>query len=401
MDLAQIPEQHGIDLDRWMYYLKEMNIAFINSFEEGKKGQATGQLANKFNQFQAIDLSLSQSIQQYINMLDYIKQQIAFVSGVTPQRLGAINNSELVGNVERSVNQSSLITEYLYEAHAEVKRRAYTAMIEVAKIAYKKGLQAQYVLDDMGIEMLNLEENEFESSEFNVFVTNNTKDLELKGKLDQLVQVALQSEKVDLSAIVETLMNDSPRDIVRLLQRKEEEFYKRQADNSKAQQEHEMKVEAIQQQMHAEQVELDHLKLDQERYIAELNNETKIQVAEIGVFARQENLDQNNNGIPDPSEIAANALKQQELSSKQFLEQHKISHDKKKHDEILAQKDKELRMKQELENKKIKAIEVQNKSQELMQKREHALKEKEMKNKLEVEKMKIAAARAKASKTKK
>ena len=196
-------------------------------------------------------------------------------------------------------------------------------------------------------------------------------------------------------------MNDSPRDIVRLLQRKEEEFYKRQAESSKAQQEHEMKVEAIQQQMHAEQVELDHLKLDQERYIAELNNETKIQVAEIGVFARQQDLDQNDNGIPDPSEIAANALKQQELSSKAFLEQHKISYDKKKHDEILAQKDKELRMKQELENKKIKAIEVQNKSQELMQKREHALKEKEMKNKLEVEKMKIAAARAKASKTKK
>ena len=54
-----------------------------------------------------------------------------------------------------------------------------------------------------------------------------------------------------------------------------------------------------------------------------------------------------------------------------------------------------------MENKKIKAIEVQNRSQELMQKRDHQLKEKEMKNKLEVEKMKIAAARAKASKTKK
>jgi hypothetical protein len=162
-----------------------------------------------------------------------------------------------------------------------------------------------------------------------------------------------------------------------------------------------MKVEQLQQQMHAEQVELDHLKLDQERYIAELNNETKIQIAEIGVFARQENLDQNANGIPDPSEIAANALKQQELSSKAFLEQSKLGHDKAKHDAQLAQKDKEIRMKNELENKKIEAIRVQNKSQELIQKRQAELKEKEMKNKLEVEKMKIAAARAKASKPKK
>jgi hypothetical protein len=186
-----------------------------------------------------------------------------------------------------------------------------------------------------------------------------------------------------------------------LLQRKEEEFYKRQADNSKAQQEHEMKVESIQQQMHAEQVEMDHLKLDQERYIAELNNETKIQVAEIGVYSRQENLDQNANGIPDPSEIADNALKQQELGSKMFLEQSKLGNDRSKHDALLAQKDKESRLKNELENKKIQAIRVQNQSQEKIAAASNKLKEKEMKNKVEIEKMKLAAARAKAAKTKK
>lgn len=398
MDLAQIPESHGIDIDRWLYYLKEMNIAFINSFEEGKKGSATGQLANKFNQFQAIDLSLSQSIQQYINMLDYIKQQVAFVSGVTPQRLGAINNSELVGNVERSVNQSSLITEYLYEGHAEVKRRAYTAMIEVAKICYKKGLAAQYVLDDMGLEMLTLEENEFENSEFNVFVTNNTKDLELKAKLDQLVQVALQSEKVDLSAIVETMMNDSPRDIVRLLQRKEEEFYKRQSDNNKAQQEHEMKVEQMQQQMHAEQVDLDNRKLDQERYIAEEINATKIQVAEIAVYNKQQDLDLNDNGIPDPSEIAANALKQQEISSRSFMEQTKLGYEKSKNDAQLALKDKEMKLKNELENKKLEAIKVQNRNQIELANKKAKLDKEMMAEKVKIEKMKIAAAKSKNNK---
>jgi hypothetical protein len=391
MDLAQIPASHGIDMDRWLYYLKEMNIAFINSFEEGKKGAATGQLANKFNQFQAIDLSLSQSIQQYINMLDYIKSQVAFVSGVTPQRLGAINNSELVGNVERSVNQSSLITEYLYEAHAEVKRRAYTCLIEVAKIAYKKGLVAQYMLDDTSIELLQLEENEFENSEFSVFVTNNTKDLELKAKLDQLVQVALQSEKVDLSTIVETLINDSPRDIIRMLQRKEEEFYQRQSEQGKAQQEHQMQIEQLQKQMHDEQVELDHLKLDQDRYIAEQNNETRIQVAEIAVFNKQQDIDLNDNGIPDSSEIAANALAQQELSSRMFLEQSKIGHDRSKHEAQIALKDKEIKLKNELENKKIEAIKIQNANQIELANKKAKLDREMMDKKMQIEKMKIAS----------
>jgi hypothetical protein len=324
-------------------------------------------------------------------MLDYIKSQVAFVSGVTPQRLGAINNSELVGNVERSVNQSSLITEYLYEAHAEVKRRAYTCMIEVAKIAYKKGLVAQYMLDDTSIELLQLEENEFENSEFSVFVTNNTKDLELKAKLDQLVQVALQSEKVDLSAIVETLINDSPRDIIRLLQRKEEEFYKRQADQGKSQQEHQMQIEQLQKQMHDEQVEFDHLKLDQERYIAEQNNETKIQVAEIAVFNKQQDIDLNDNGIPDSSEIAANALAQQELSSRMFLEQSKIGHDKSKHEAQIALKDKEIKLKNELENKKIEAIKIQNANQIELANKKAKLDREMMDKKMQIEKMKIAS----------
>ena len=39
------------------------------------------------------------------------------------------------------------------------------------------------------------------------------------------------------------------------------------------------------------------------------NNQTKIQVAEINVYSRQENLDADMNGIPDPIEIAAQSLK--------------------------------------------------------------------------------------------
>ena len=250
----------------------------------------------------------------------------------------------------------------------------------------------------MAIEMLTLEENEFENSEFNVFVTNNTKDLELKAKLDQLVQVALQSEKVDLSAIVETLMNDSPRDIVRLLQRKEEEFYQRQSENGKAQQEHEMKIEQMQQQMHAEQVEFDHLKLDQERYIAEEINATKIQVAEIAVYNKQQDLDLNDNGIPDSSEIAANALKQQELSSRSFIEQSKLGHDKSKHEAQLALKDKEMKLRNELENKKLEAIKVQNKNQIELSNKKHAADKLMMDKKMEIERMKIAAAKSKNNK---
>jgi hypothetical protein len=433
MDLAQIPRSEGMDIERWMYYLRAMKIAFINSFEEGKKGSATGQFAsNRFNQFTQIDLTLANTIQQYIQTLDYIKQQVAFISGVSPQRLGAIDTRELVGNVERSVQQSALITEYLFDSHDEVKRRCYIALIECAKIAYKGGKKIQYILDDMGMELLDLEEGEFEDTEFNVFMSSATKDNQLKNDAKQLFTLAIQNDKADLSTIVDSLINDSPRDMLRTIQRAEQEKYARDKAAQDAEQATAQKqIEAQQQtaEMESEQRQLDR---DLKQYEVDQNNSTKITIAEIGAYIGQQSLDQDNDGIPDPIEIANLELSRQEIASKSYIEREKASREKDKHEKEVAIKEKELRLKQDLENKKIDAIKVQNQSQEKMQqnqlanddktrkaeseaeakrlahekkmheddvklkKQELEIKKSDLKNKIELEKIKLQAAKEKA-----
>jgi len=297
MDLAQIPRSEGIDVDKWMYYLKAMGIAFINSHEEGRKGSMTGK-TSQFNQFTAIDLSMSNTIQQYINTLDYIKQQMAFISGVSPQRLGAIDNKELVGNVERSVQQSALITEYLFNSHDEVKKRVYTALIECAKIAFREGKKVQYALDDMGIEILDIPEYQLENSEFNVYVSNNAKDLAVVETLKQLSQAALNSDKADLSTIIDTVINDNPSDIKRILQRGEAAKYER----DRAMQEQTLASQEKQIQMQLAEKEKDR---ELKQYEVDSNNQTKIMVAEINAMRSMTGpTDMDNDGIPDPIEIA-------------------------------------------------------------------------------------------------
>lgn len=398
MDLAQIPRSEGIDVEKWMYYLKEMKIAFINSFEEGKKGQAQGKLANnQFNQFTALDLSLTQSVQQYINYLQFIDQQIYNVSGVNQQRMGKIHQDEAIGNVEQARASSETITHYLFEAHQEVRRRLYESLIEVAKVAWRKGMVTQYVNDDLALEILQLEEFEFENSEFSVFISNLAKDKEIKNKLDQLVPIAMEQGKADLSTIMECVTNDSPKDIINILKAKEREFYEQQqAQQEQASKDNQANIEA-QKQMHEEALADKQADRDLKQYEIDSNNETKLQVAQINVYSRQEDLDQDDDGIPDPVELGKLSLQERDLASKAFMEQSKLSHDKEKHDKELSIKDKELKMKQDLENKKIKAIEVQNKSQEKIAREANALKKEEMKNKLAVEKLKIQAARAKAA----
>lgn len=387
MDLAQIPRSEGISLEQWMYYLKAMKIAFINSFEEGNKGISTGKLSN-FNQFQSIDLSLANVIQQYISTLEYIKTQVAFISGVSPQRLGAIASNELVGNVERSVEQSALITEFMFDSHNEVKRRVYGALIEAAKIAYKDGLVTQYILDDMGIEMLKIDEFEFENSEFNVYVTNSNKDLMVVSQLKELSQIALQADKADLSTIIDTIINDNPRDIIHTLKRAEQDKYQRDSQAQQAQLDAQKQEMQIQQQMHSEQLAESQKDRDLQQYIADSNNQTKLQIAEISALGFAENSDANANGVPDIMEVAQQSLKEREAASKAFLEQAKMVHDTNKHKNELALKEKEIKSKENIENKKLEMIKVQNKNQIELANKKAKLDKELAEKKLQIERIK-------------
>lgn len=402
MDLAQIPRSEGIDLEKWMYYLKAMKIAFINSHEEGKKGTRTGQVSH-FNQFQSIDLTLGNYIQQHINTLEYIKQQVAYLSGISPQRLSQIGNDAGLGTTQQAIQQSAFITEYWFESHNEVKRRAYTGLLECAKIAWRKGKKVQYVLDDLGIELLNVDGPEFENSEYGVFMSNTTKDQAIHEQMKQLFQTALQSDKVTLSDIAKVLTLESTQDMIRMLETKEEQFAERQQQAMKAQQDHEQQVAGMQleheQALQAYESEEKQKDRDLQQYIADANNETKIQVQELANYFQATEVDADNNGVPDAMEIANHALAQQELSTKSFLEQQKIHAENSKNSKDNDLKSKELNAKIEIENKKIKAIETQNKSQEKIAAQKAKNDQRMADAKIKLEKIKLQAAKAKPKPT--
>ena len=274
-------------------------------------------------------------------------------------------------------------------------------MIECAKIAFRNGKKAQYVLDDMTLDILDIPELQFENSELGVFMSNSTKDHMVVESLKQLSQAALQSDKADLSMLIDGIINDNPRDIIRNLQRGEAAKYERDAQAQQQQLQVQQEQIAAQQEAQAQAMDLKLRELELKQYEIDTNNETKIQVAQINVYSRQEDIDQDNDGIPDPVELAKLSLEERALASKAFDEQQKIANDKDKHNKEISIKEKELKMKQDIENKKIEAIKVQNASQEKIAAEANRLKREEMKNKLEVEKMKLRAAKAKQNKPKK
>lgn len=393
IDTSLIPD--GWEVEKWLYYARSMKIGFVNSFNEGKKGQATGKLAGNFNQNRELDLETGNYIQSHIKLLEFIENKIKTLAGVSDQRMGQISPSELVGNTERAVFQSSVITERWFQIHNATKQRVLECLIEAAKGAWEnKSKKVQYVLDDMSTVFFAVDGNEFINSEYGVFVSNAAKDQEALQTVKTMLQAAIQNDKADLSTVVDVINSDSIADVRAKLIKSEETRAQRAQEQVQQQSQ-------LEQQMHQEKLDFEHEKLDREDNNKQLDRENKIQIEEIRAYSFDKEKDYNNNGIPDYNEQATIALKQQELSFKQSQESLKQSHEQKKHQEELTLKKEELKLKKEIEQKKIDAIHVQNQSQEKIAEKQTKLKEKELKAKEVIERLKLRAAKAKASSAKK
>ena len=130
LDLALVPK--GWEIDKWLYYAKINHIAVTDSFKEGNIGAATGKLAGALNNNSSgvINAETGNNIQQHVNLLEFIKMEMAEVAGISRQREGQISNRETVGGIERANLQSSHITEWLFMTHDDVKKRVLECLIE-------------------------------------------------------------------------------------------------------------------------------------------------------------------------------------------------------------------------------------------------------------------------------
>lgn len=344
MDIAQIPASEGWDVDKWMYYLEAMGVAFINSQEEGKRGQNP-----QFNQFQSIDMTMGNVINQYVMMLENIKEQVGEISGVTRQRQGQMSSSELVGNVERSVIQSSHITEYWFSYHNEVKRRVLEGLLDVAKIAWKDGKKINYIMDDMSRVFMEIDGTEFDSTEYGVFVGNSSKEEQSIEALKQLTQPALQSGVIKLSEVADIMMSESIADIKNKLKKAE-------ADLEVAQQQAQERETQMQQQLQQQAQQAEMQKMQMEEASKERDRQNKIDIALINAESKLRDKlvdnDLNNNGIDDTMDQEKIAIQRDKLESDAANNREKLSLEKKKHEDNMRMKEKELQVKKTQANKK-------------------------------------------------
>ena len=343
LDLARKPKSWK--MEKWLYYAKSMGLFVEDSFNEGTVGQSTGKLAGAMNNNTqgVIDADFGNNIQQYINLLEFIKMEMADVAGISKQREGQISNRETVGGVERATLQSSHITEWLFSVHDDVKKRALECFLETTKIAMKgRTKKFNYILPDNSKQVMEIDGDAFAECDYGLVVDNSRGVQELQQKLETLAQAALQNQTLSFSTIMKLFMSASIAEKQRFVEVDER--------NIKQQHQQELEMQA-QQQQQALQMQMQDKQAEREFKdgMNQRDNETKIVVAEINSQAEMAILqlknhmtveDELNDGVqPDEySQEAKDKLMEQmrEFDARLKLDRDRLEFDKQKSKEDLA-----------------------------------------------------------------
>jgi hypothetical protein len=275
MDFAFTPDSWK--MDKLLHFAKVNHLWVKNSFNEGKKGNATGKLAGALNNNSSgvIDASVNTEIQFNIQLLDWLDIQMGKACGITPQRLGQVSNRETVGGVERATLQSSHITESIFARHDNLKKRVLEAFLETAKIALKgRKKKFEYILSDGARALETIDGDEFAECDYGIVVDSSQSTRMLMQKLDTLAQAGIQNQMFNFSTLMKLYSTDSISEKIRMMEaseRRAEELQQQQQQIQQKMQQEQLEAEAQQKQLEMEQKEVQNQR----------DNETRILVAQI------------------------------------------------------------------------------------------------------------------------
>ena len=320
MDLAQLPKSQGWTVDQWMYYFDNLGVAWINSKEEGRQGDDTS--VSKFNQFNSVDMSLSQVVGQYMMILAKLEEQVDIITGVSKQREGSIGASETATGAQRAIIQSNNNTKPLFYYHDIVRQTVMQELLEKAKIVYMDGAEIQHLVNEKAIETIKIDAGMLNGTDLGVFITDSFTESENIQKLEQYLQVALQQDKANLSDIIAVLGSKSMSEIKDTIVGGERDKIARDQQASQAQQEHEA-------QMQQRMLEDQQYTREFQKYEVDLKANTAIEVATISANKSMEPKEELVEDTTIQDEMARRKLQLDEFSTK-----HSARLDVRKQDEV-------------------------------------------------------------------
>jgi len=306
-----------------------------------------------------------------MQLLDYLDVEIGMAMGISPQREAMFSSNSNVTDNQQAITQSHHITEPYFYMHSQVWKKALNEWLILFRMYCKQIFEMnpqkkehfiQYVTPNGTEELLKITPEILDHNDIGLYLTNSGQDQFYRESMTQMVHAFSQNAGEGMEAVSSMLKaianGESPEEIHKMIQieRNKQSEREQQLEQMRSQQQKElqqMQIEAREDEQ-AHEIEKEHIKGD---YM--------LQRAAIDVYKMQADLNQDQDGIPDPLEAA------------------KIAHDMAMDVRTGVQKDRELDLKeQEIGNKAVKdKMDAENKSKEIAAKKTESKEKKSSSNK--------------------
>ena len=193
-------------------------------------------------------------------------------------------------------------------------------------------------MDDLSTQIVTIDGDEFAEADYGLVVDNSQGSQELNSKLDILAQAALQNQSLDFSAIMKLYSSASLAEKQRLIENNERQIQER---NQQLQQQQAQ----IEEQKNQATLQMKQAELDQKREANQLDNETKILIAQIQAATKNTEINGEDGGIKD-TEYSQEAKDKLMESMRQFDQRIKLDRERLQFDKDKARTDARLKEKQ-------------------------------------------------------
>lgn len=309
MQKKALPDSSTID--EWLSLLNNESILLLDDTAEGMGG-------NDLNNIKVHEMTNLSELQSRLPYLEFLRQQMSLSMGFNPSRLGLQNPNLPVSNNRQNIVQSTIQTEYIYRTHNKVIENLINNLVNVAKITLKENpIKASYVLDDMSIAELDLDNDLLDISEQNIFVTNSLDAQQQLQRINDLAQPLIQNGQIDFEDAIKLGFSKNPADMINVakdsIRKNEARMQQKQEMDSQLQQQQSQMAQQLEQLRHQMEME------KQEREL-----QTKLLVAQMDSHKFSNQLDVNMNQLSDQYEIKLKDLEfQREKLNKEMEAKNK------------------------------------------------------------------------------
>lgn len=229
--LSSDGEEHGDE--KTFYYAEALGYMLIDRNQDG--------VDRSWNQYQTLDMSLFQHIEQMIKLAQWYKDQWEELMGITRQRKGANNSTDGLGVTQEAIFRSSIISEIIFSTFDEYVQSELQGLLDLSKFAWIDGKEGYYRNDDGRMEFFKIDPDSYCTANMGVYVDI---DSQLAPKMELLkgqINAVAQRKDVKISTIADLIFTDSYTELREKL--KKAEAIEQQIIEQTAENEHERQKE--------------------------------------------------------------------------------------------------------------------------------------------------------------